>query len=166
VNILFEQIPDSAKIWIYASNRPLTITEQSDIQQLGVAFVETWTAHQQQLKASFIILHNVFLILAIDESYNEVSGCGIDKSIHFIQEVDKKYSLNLFDRLQIELWQNTDVIMTNKQKLSVMLQEGVVNEQSIVFNKTITTKKELEASFMIPLGLSWVYRSIHTQTSI
>lgn len=166
MNILFEQIPDSAKIWIYASNRPLTITEQSDIQQLGVAFVETWTAHQQQLKASFIILHNVFLILAIDESYNEVSGCGIDKSIHFIQEVDKKYSLNLFDRLQIELWQNTDVIMTNKQKLSVMLQEGVVNEQSIVFNKTITTKKELEASFMIPLGLSWVYRSIHTQTSI
>jgi hypothetical protein len=56
--------------------------------------------------------------------------------------------------------------MTNKQKLSVMLQEGVVNEQSIVFNKTITTKKELEASFMIPLGLSWVYRSIQTQTSI
>jgi hypothetical protein len=165
MNILFEQMPDSAKIWIYASNRPLTIPEQSDIQQLGEAFVETWTAHQQQLKASFIILHNVFLLLAIDERYNEVSGCGIDKSIHFIQEVDKKYSLNLFDRLQIELWQNTDVIMTNKQKLSVMFQEGVVNEQSIVFNKTITAKKELDASFMIPLGLSWVYRSIQTQTS-
>ena len=160
MNIPFEQMPANAKLWIYASNRKLTPTEQEAILAKGAQFVTSWTAHQQQLKAAFTILHDVFLIVAVDENYNEVSGCGIDKSVHFIQEIDREYAINLFNRLQIELFVNDELLLTNKQKLSVMLQEGAVNEQTPVFNKTVTDKDSFDKYFQKTLGQSWVYPSI------
>jgi hypothetical protein len=160
MNIPFEHMPAVAKLWIYASNRKLTTVEQEIILAKGAQFVTGWTAHQQQLRASFAILHDVFLIVAVDENYNEVSGCGIDKSIHFIQEIDREYNLNLFNRLQIELLVNDAVLLTNKQKLAVMLQEGTVNEQTPVFNKTVTDKDSFDKYFLKTLGQSWVYPSL------
>jgi hypothetical protein len=68
------------------------------------------------------------MVFMVNENMNEVSGCGIDKSVHFMQEIDKKYNLDAFNRLRIELWQNNAVVITNKQKLSVMLQENCAND--------------------------------------
>jgi hypothetical protein len=160
MNILFEQMPATAKLWIYASNRKLTAAEQETILAKGAQFVTGWTAHQQQLKAAFTILHDVFLVVAVDENYNEVSGCGIDKSVHFMQEIDREYNINLFNRLQIELFVGNELLLTNKQKLSVMLQQGAVNEQTLVFNKTVTDKDSFDKYFQKTLGQSWVYPSL------
>ena len=160
MNIPFKQIPATAKLWIYASNRKLTGLEQDSILAKGATFVTNWTAHQQQLKAAFSILHDVFLIVAVDENYNEVSGCGIDKSIHFMQDIDREYNLNLFNRLQIELFINNELLLTNKQKLAVLLQEGTVNDQTLVFNKTVTDKDSFDKYFQKKLGQSWVYPSL------
>jgi hypothetical protein len=157
---LLTQMPPEAKVWVYAANRLLTPAEVADITSIGADFTQSWTAHQQQLKASFTILHNLFMVVMVDESYNEVSGCGIDKSIHLMQDIDKKYQLDLFNRLRIELWQHNEVVITNKQQLSVMLQEGSVNEQTITFNKTISTKAQFDGQFQIPLSQSWVFPSL------
>lgn len=153
-------MPSESKIWVYAANRILIPQEQLEISQMASAFITNWTAHQQELKAAFTIVHNIFMIISVDENYNQVSGCGIDKSIHFMQEVDKKYNLNVFHRLQIELWQHEQVILTNKQKLSVMLQDGSVNQHTLMFNKNITTKHQYDLQFQVPLSQSWVYPSL------
>lgn len=166
MNIPFEQMPPNARLWVYAANRKLNSTEQELITAKGVDFVMGWTAHQQQLKAAFTILHDIFLVIAVDENHNEVSGCGIDKSVHFMQEIDREYNINLFNRIQIELLVNDDVMLTNKQKLAVMLQEGAVNEQTIMFNKTVTNKDSFDTHFQLTLSQSWVYPSLKAlQTS-
>lgn len=157
---LYTEMPPESKVWVYAANRILTDQELSAIKEAGDTFTRSWTAHNQQLKASFTILHNVFMIFMVDENHNEVSGCGIDKSVHFMQDLDKTYQLDVFNRLRLELWQNESVIITNKQKLSVMLQEGAVNEQTLFFNKTLTTKKQFDEQFQIPLSESWVFPSL------
>lgn len=160
MNTPFEQMPANARLWVYAANRKLTSSEQEVITAKGVDFVTGWTAHQQQLKAAFTILHDTFLIIAVDENHNEVSGCGIDKSVHFMQDIDREYNLSLFNRLQIELLINDEVMLTNKQKLAVMLQDGTVNEQTIMFNKTVTDKDSFDKHFQLTLGQSWVYPSL------
>jgi hypothetical protein len=162
---MFNEMPSDAKVWIYAADRILTESETLDIQNAGNDFTRSWTAHQNQLKAEFAILHNTFMVLMVDENMNEVSGCGIDKSVHFMQEIDKKYNLDAFNRLRIELWQNNAVVITNKQKLSVMLQENTANTQTIVFNKTVTTKEQFDSGFQIPLDKSWVYPQIMALTT-
>jgi hypothetical protein len=157
---LYTEMPQESKVWVYASNRILTEQEQAEIKAAGDSFTQSWTAHNNQLRASFAILHNVFMVLMVDENHNEVSGCGIDKSVHFMQDLDKTHQLDVFNRLRLELWQNESVIITNKQKLSVMLQEGAVNEQTPFFNKTVTTKKQFDEQFQIPLSESWVFPSL------
>jgi hypothetical protein len=159
MTMLTEMHPES-KVWIYAANRILTETETAEIQGAGNEFALNWTAHQQQLKAEFRILHGVFLVFTVDETQAEISGCGIDKSVHFMQDIDKKYNLDIFNRMRVELWQNNVVILTNKQNLSVMWQEGAVNEQTLLFNKLVTTKKQFDESFLIPLSQSWVFPSL------
>ncbi len=165
MNIPFDQMPDNARVWVYAANRTLSQTEQTEITAKAGAFVSGWTAHQQQLKASFAILNNVFLVIAVDENFNEVSGCGIDKSVHFMQEIDRAYNLNLFNRLQVELLIDGETILTNKQKLAVMLQEGKVNAQTIMFNKAINTKRDFDQQFQSTLDKSWVYPSLLTPSA-
>lgn len=155
-----DHMPPDARVWIYAANRKLTPAEQADITAKANAFTAQWTAHQNQLKAAFAILHDIFLVLMVDENFNEVSGCGIDKSIHFIQDIDHEYNINLFNRLQVEVLLNDEVILTGKQKLSVMLQEGQVNEQTITFNKNLTDKHTFDTQFRLPLAKSWVYPAI------
>jgi hypothetical protein len=162
----FDQMPPDAKVWIYAANRKLTLAEQVEITGKADSFVTGWTAHQNQLKASFAVVHDVFFVLMVDPNYNEVSGCGIDKSVHFMQDLDKTYNLNLFNRLQIELFVDGEVILTGKQKLSVMMQEGTVNEHTMMFNKNITDKHVFDSQFQIPLSKSWVFPSLQaTQTT-
>lgn len=156
----FEQMPPDARVWVYAANRKLDAAEQAEITARAGVFVTGWTAHQHQLKASFAILHDVFFVLMVDENFNEVSGCGIDKSVHFMKELDQQYDLNLFNRLQIELLTDKGVLLTGKQKLSVMLQEGEVNEQTIMFNKNVTDKHMFDTQFRLPLSKSWVYPAI------
>ncbi|MCU0441345.1 MAG: ABC transporter ATPase [Bacteroidia bacterium] len=160
MNQSLTNMPPEAKVWIYAANRILTLTEKEVIEQAGQAFTTSWTAHQQLLSASFDILHNLFLVIAVNEEVAAVSGCGIDKSVHFITEINKQYNLDLFNRMQLELWENDQVVPLSKQELSVRWQQGNVNPQTIVFNKTVQTKSDFDKEFKQTLDQSWVYKSL------
>lgn len=156
----FETMPPDAKAWIYAANRKLTLDEKNKINTKATQFVSNWTAHEQQLKASVDILNDLFFVVMVDENYNAVSGCGIDKSIHFMQELEKEFNIELFNRMQIELLKDEEIIITSKPNLTVLYSEGVIDDETIFINKNITTKKEFDTNFMIPLNQSWVYQSI------
>lgn len=156
----FENMPDNAKAWVYAANRNLTPEEQEIIHARANTFVTNWTAHQQQLKASFDLLHNLFLVVMADENFNKVSGCGIDKSIHFMKELENELNINLFNRLQVELMRGNDVIVTTKSDVSRLYQQKEINAETPFFNKNITTKKEFDNNFVIPLHQSWIFQSI------
>ena len=108
--IPFESLPDNSRVWIYQSDREFTTEEALQIEEKGKEFVEHWTAHQQTLMAGFKIFHHIFLVLSADESHNGASGCSIDKSVHFISEIEKEFKVNLFNRLNLVYLQNEKTI--------------------------------------------------------
>jgi hypothetical protein len=71
--------PDS-KVWIYQSNRVFTEAENKLILDKATSFISDWTAHGKLLKASINSYYNRFLVLMVDETQANASGCGIDKS--------------------------------------------------------------------------------------
>lgn len=160
MNRSLTNMPQTAKVWIYAANRRLNQADKAAIAQAGQDFAATWTAHQQLLSASFDILHDLFLVIAVNEEVAAVSGCGIDKSVHFITEINNHYNLDLFNRTQLELWLNEQAVPMSKHELSVRWQQGNVNAQTIVFNKTVQTKSDFDKQFMQTLDQSWVYKSL------
>lgn len=154
--IPFEALPGSARIWIYQADRKFTEEEISKISERGKVFVEQWIAHQQTLKASFKVFHNLFLIIGVDESYNDASGCSIDKSIHFIREVEKTFNVNLFNRLNVVYNQNNENQILHFTKLKNLLKENSISLDTKIYNNLIATKQELENNWLVNIKESWV----------
>ena len=47
----FTELPDSARIWIYQSNRNFTEEELKEINDLLTQFLTEWTAHGAALRS-------------------------------------------------------------------------------------------------------------------
>ena len=156
----FETMPPDAKAWVYASNRKLTTAEQAEIIAGAKAFTGNWTSHGQSLKAAFGILHDTFLILMVDENFNPVGGCGTDDSIHFMQEVEKVFNVKLFNRLQVELLHENEIIITSKSDAAKLYSENTISNTTIFFNKTISSKKDFINDFQIPFNKSWAFKGV------
>ncbi|MGB5646137.1 MAG: ABC transporter ATPase, partial [Muriicola sp.] len=101
----FTELPDSARIWIYQSNRNFTEEELKEINDLLTQFLTEWTAHGAALKAAFEIRYNRFIVIGLDQSYAAASGCSIDTSVHFIQGLEKRYGVELMDRMNVSFKQ-------------------------------------------------------------
>ncbi len=155
---LFKDFHPNSKIWIYTAERVLKPSEIESINTLIFAFTKDWTAHNQALKASGTVMNNRFIILAVDETQANASGCSIDKSIHFIKSIETSYSLNLFNRLSL-IYMDREV-----QKLSALsdlpkkIADGEILKSTLIFDTTLTQLGKFRSEFMKEAGQSWVLK--------
>jgi hypothetical protein len=149
------QMPSDARIWIYQSNRAFTNEEEQKISLFTKNFLESWTAHQQDLKASFEMRYNLFLIIMIDHHHANASGCSIDKLLHFIQQLEKEFSVSMLDRQLFAVKFGNDVAIVKRKDFESLISKGEINGDSIVFNNLVETKSELENKWEVPFKESW-----------
>ena len=96
----FDTLKDNSRVWVYQSNREFSAEEmESHIESKLKDFVNEWTRHGDDLKASFEIKYNHFIILAVDESFNQVSGCSIDASTHVFKHFENEFKMELLNKL-------------------------------------------------------------------
>jgi hypothetical protein len=153
--IATDKLPADSRIWIYQSNRELTADEIEHINSSTREFLESWTAHNEALKAGFEIRYNRFLILMVDQKAAGASGCSIDKSVHFIKSLEKKFNLDFFDRMSFAFKRDGSVEVLPRQEFEKLYQNGALNSDTIVFNNLIETKGELALNWEIPVKKSW-----------
>ncbi len=164
MTIPFNQMPPNAKVWIYASDRIISPTELDQINQKAIPFIQNWTAHQNQLKAEFAVLYNVFLVFMVDESINEISGCGIDKLPQLIREIEAATSVNLFNRMGIQLLENNEVNCFSKSQLLNKIAIGALNNSIKTFNNQVTSKAQFDSEWIIPIENAWYYPKTKLQS--
>ncbi len=151
--------PDS-KVWIYSSSRLLTEDETVNINYQIQAFTKQWTSHNNALKAAGAVLYNRFIILSADDSIENPGGCSIDKSIHFIQDIETRYKLNLFDRLAIYYASGNEMKSFHFNDLQNKIASGEISENTLIMDTTITQVGALQSEFVKEAGQSWLARFI------
>lgn len=151
----FEELPDDARIWIYQSNRPFTKDELDELKVRLADFLEEWTAHGTSLKASFQLPYGRFLVIGLDQSQAEASGCSIDASVHFIQELQKRYDVDLLDRMNVTFKQGKHLAYKDLKDFKKLVKNKGVSRNTIVFNNLVNTKSEYEDHWEVPLEDSW-----------
>lgn len=154
----FDQLDETARIWIYQSDRKLTEEEQQLIQNTGEAFITQWTAHGKGLKGSIRLFYDRFLVLAVDENFNQASGCSIDASVYFIKELENQFSINFFDRTKIAFLHDGEIFIEDMLQLKEKIQNGHINGHHKTFNNHITTKAEMNHSWITSVEESWLKR--------
>ena len=151
----FNELPGHSRVWIYQADRILTEDEIISISVLAKQFADKWTAHNKDLKASFQIRYNLFLILSVDETQEAPSGCSIDKSVAFIKELENKFNVNFLNRMIFAYKEHDEVIPLKREEFSNRIKEGYIDNNTIVFNNLVLTKAELNSSWEIPYAESW-----------
>lgn len=148
-------LSDSAKVWVYQSNRAFTEAEKDEIQQLGDAFVNQWASHGTALRAGFEIAHSRFLILAVEEDQMKASGCSIDSSVNFIRQMENKFGVDLFDRMAVAYRQGEELQVVSLAEFKELAGNRIVSPDTLVFNNLISTVGEFKHSWMVPAKSSW-----------
>jgi hypothetical protein len=153
----FNELEDSARVWIYQAGRPFSEVEKNAISEMLSAFTHQWVAHGNPLKTSFQIFHDQFIVMAADENFERASGCSIDGAVRTIKEIDKKYSLNLFDRTKVAFLKNT-ILTINQTDLSKALEKGIWRQDTPTFNNVLNTKGDLNSKWVVPANQTWLNR--------
>ena len=60
-----DMLPDS-RVWVYQCSRKLSEMEKLSLEQKATEFVNTWSAHDFQLKTYFELRYELFFILMVD----------------------------------------------------------------------------------------------------
>ena len=151
----FEELSDNSKLWIYQSNRPFNENELFNLERGLKEFCDNWTAHNKSLLASFKVPFNRFIILAVDESRADASGCSIDKSVNFMKVVEREFGVELFDRLNFAYLEGDEVRSLNRTAFEEALGNGLINDNTVVFNNLIGSKGELQRKWQVRFADSW-----------
>lgn len=153
--VSFDTLPDSSRVWIYPTQRPLTEDESLQIEKRLSAFLTQWTAHGSDLQAGFKICYRRFLIIALNETLQSASGCSIDASVRFIQELEQTYDLVLLDKMNVTFRQGAFFAHKPLSEFKQMVKNRSVSPETIVFNNLVINKKELETHWEVPAQHSW-----------
>jgi hypothetical protein len=96
-------MPLHSRVWIYQSIREFSESESKQLKNKAEGFISEWTSHGKTMSACIEIFHNRFIIGCVDEKTTSASGCGIDKSVKFIQQLESDLGGNnaLLDRVNI-----------------------------------------------------------------
>jgi len=156
----FNTLPDSARIWIYQSSRSFTPEELEAITAELDDFITHWTAHGQCLQSGYEVRYKRFIIIGLDQSNQAATGCSIDASVHFIQQLEKKYKVELLDKMNVSYKQGEFVAYKTLLEFKAMGKQKAISKNTIVFNNLVATKGEYKEHWEVAASESWHARFV------
>jgi len=156
----YEILPDSTRVWIYQAKAPFSETISKEIEQQLTQFATNWISHNNQLRSYAGLYHNQFIVLMVDESQAGASGCSIDKSVRFLQQIQEHYGVELFDRLTFTYKEGEEIKTAHRTVFSTLYKEGKITDNTLVFDNLVTNKADFEKNWLKPLKDSWHIRMV------
>ena len=111
------------------------------------------------LNILLVNLYNHFLIIAVENSKNEISGCSIDTITRFVKNLGLKYNLSFFDRLIVKYKKNNeDIKSTSLNEFKTICKTKMIDDDITVFNNLVKNIDELENIWETNIHNSWLKR--------
>ncbi len=154
----FETLPSNARLWIYQSDKSLNINEEKNVSVELEQFCEQWKAHGQDLKTSFTIKYHQFIILAVDENYNDASGCSIDGSVRILKSLHERSGINFLDRSRVAFSIDNEVQTFTLPELKNLFSSGRLRASTQTFNNLVATKLDFDKEWLTTVEKSWLIK--------
>lgn len=151
-------MPAHARLWVYKSAAPFTAEQRAQLDARAAEFVAGWTSHAQAMDAWGGTVGDHFLIIAVDQEQAMASGCGIDKSVRFVQELERGMAIPLTDRMVVVYEANGVVSTCRVTEVSGLVARGVLTADTTVYDDLVPTKDEFDKRFRTRLADTWLAR--------
>jgi hypothetical protein len=155
-HLIPEDFSDTSRVWIYQSNRRLTLGEALQAEDLLNEFTTSWRSHGDPVKGYANLLFGQFIVILADESATGVSGCSTDSSVRLIKEMEKLFHVQLFDRQLLAFIVKDKIEVIPLSQLKYAVENGFIDAGTPYFNNLVQNKAELEKNWIIPVKDSWL----------
>ena len=91
-----DSLDDSSRIWIFGIAPALDDAKRARMLEQVDLFLRDWAAHNVPVTSAREILHESFLLIAVDKT-SETSGCSIDRMFGLLRQLERDLSVKILD---------------------------------------------------------------------
>ena len=153
----FETLPDSSRIWVFGSDRPVTGAAAERLLAEVDRFLGDWQAHGAPLRCARLWRDDRFLVIGVDQSDAHASGCSIDGLFRSLQALEGEIGARLLGGGRVYYRDHGGVAQSAaRSDLDGLVGSGAVGPNTVVFDTSLTDLGEWRAKFEQPARKTWV----------
>ena len=154
--IVFEAMPDSARVWVFGATSPITGAPAEKLLSAVDAHLAEWKAHGEPLVCAREWRDDRFLAIAVDEAATGASGCSIDGLFRVLKDMERALGASMVDADAV-FWrdESQDVQSVDRQSFRALARNGIVREGTTVFDTAVNDVGGWRARFERPAADSW-----------
>ena len=152
----FESLPDDARVWVFASDRPLAGGDADRLLRSVDAYLERWKAHGQPLTVARTLTEDRFLTVAVDQRDAHASGCSVDGLFRTLKEIERDVGASLVGAGRVHFRASDGSVQSvDRADFGDLAAAGRVAADTRVFDPTVGTLGEWRARFETRVAESW-----------
>jgi hypothetical protein len=148
----FESLPDSARIWVFASDIPLVGATAARLLAEVDRFLQQWKAHGMPLRAARDWREDRFLTVGVDPTAEQASGCSIDGLFRALQEMERAIGCRLVGAGRVFFRDNGSIAVASREEFENLVERGSVSGATRVFDLSLTSLAAWRESFETSAG--------------
>lgn len=154
--IEFEELPDSARIWVYGADRDLSDDEQSQLLQTVDEFLGRWAAHGVPLHTARRWDDGRFLAIGVDSTKEGASGCSIDGLYRTLKSLESSLGVHIVTS-GLVYYRGSDgkIHSVTRDEFTNLASRGEITAGTEVYDLSVTTLNEWRSRFRSRASDSW-----------
>jgi hypothetical protein len=152
----FETLPDSSRVWVFGSDRPIAEEGTKTLMKEVEAFLTEWKAHGEPLTVGYEWRFGRLLVVAVDQRTAGASGCSIDGLFRVLQGLAPKIGASLVGGGRVYYRDsNGEVQSVERHELKALAASGAIRDESVIFETSLTDLGSLRSGFEKAARKSW-----------
>lgn len=156
----FSAFDDTARLWVYVADRTLTDAEAAQLNDQLDRFFGQWQSHGRPVQGAAQLLDNRLLVLTAQLAKGDISGCGIDASVHALDAIGGHLGIQWMSGLFVA-YRDADgtLSIVRRPVFRRLLREGTVHAETPVMNTALMHLHELRTGGLEqPAWAAWTGR--------
>ena len=152
----FETLPDSARVWVFGSDRPLGEEATTSLLRSVEGYLEQWKAHGEPLTVGYEWRFGRLLVVGVDQRTAGATGCSIDGLFRVLQGLEPQVGAKLVGGGRVFYRDGQgEVQSVDRSELKSLADAGTISENSVIFDTSLTDLGSLRSGFERAARKSW-----------
>jgi hypothetical protein len=153
--VAFDSLPDSARLWVFASDSTLTGAAADTVLAAVDSFLADWKAHGVPLRCAREWRDGRFLAIGVDVTAENASGCSIDGLFRTLQQLERQVGTRLVGGGRVFYRTKSGIDLATREEFALRVARGEVARETPVFDTTVTDAGHWRSQFEVPAGTAW-----------
>lgn len=151
----FASLPDSARVWVFASDRELTGAAADTLLAAVDQFLSEWKAHGIPLRCAREWRDDRFLAIGVDVEAENASGCSIDGLFRTLQQLERTIGSRLVGGGRVFYRVGSEIRAATRDEFIERIKRGEVRGETPVFDTSVTGAKAWRTDFEQRAASAW-----------